>query len=552
MSGEEQRLTARLQRCLQRRMRAYQQRIHMTAHRTEEEAGAAAASACADPLLSDQLAALQWEVEEVRCTVLPISDSASSAHPTHTVAASWLDDDGGDGGGCGIVPLRLPLASLHPSRELASAHLDAALATRVNDALSDERFWLRRIEWSVVNWNVDESVGRMKLQQLHICCATDADADAAAAGGGDQQRGRARGHAAAESIPRVHFALPLLESLRVGDELTLSCRRVVDEQASQIAFHTAQQEQIESGATSSSSSSSSLPSARAVLEHEYQRFTEVVSFIDERASAATGASSGAGHAGPVTAALLPCMARVLHGLSLPFTLHTSTLFHALSGFGFLQHLLPANAATHAALLDSVWSPTSEARTLAAMERLVQHHVWPPFSAVESIASSSSTLADCADDGDAASLLVISDHCRHTHPTTFPSVQLSVSTSSSLPLPLGQDDSAATDADSESSALLSRFARLAPPIATAVDPSLETEPADEAGDVSAPSSADAFDSQPRTLPALVCSYLRMDEWALELHLEAMSSAATAAAASVGQLRASAKGARRGRGKTTKRR
>jgi len=164
---------------------------------------------------------------------------------------------------------------------------------------------------------------------------------------------------------------------------------------------------------------------------------------------------------------------------------------------------------------------------------------------------------CANDDDDASLLVISDYCRHTPPiTSNSSMQLSAATSSPLP-PLDQEDSAATDAvEVEAPAPLSRFARLAPPVAAAAAAgaysSLETQPADEVVDAPTPSSADQCEFQPRTLPALVCSYLRMDEWALELHLDAMSSAATAAAASAVQSRGSAKNARRGRGKPTKKR
>jgi len=484
MSALEAQRTTQLQRALERRLRQWRRRMQLP--EPADEAAIAQLGAC----VAEQIASSDWSVEDVRVSSTPL-DNAAATHHVHL-------SDAGSSAAASSSGLLLGLSSLHPSREFASSHLQAALAECVRSHVAASRFWMEEERWSAVNWNLDEAMGRIEMRQLRICCAEEDDEEAGSSGA----------HAR-----RLHFALPLLQSLRWVGQMTLSSQLQVDEQASQIALHTAQTEQADAGG----------PPSQELLQRDYQRFSEAVTFLDEH--------SGALAATAVTPALLPCMARLFHALSLPLSLASSTLPAALSGFSFLQHLLVDTSSPFPAVSTSCFESASTDAARQCMEQLLLECIWPPES---SAATSSHAPVGCS--------LLLSEHARLLEEQALDDGPLS-----------SLEDVEEVEPGTVSSA----FARLALAVHQQTEeaaPPIQAPAAFVSAAAAAVTAADPPSlDECRTLPTLVVSYLALDDFLLEFHERDVAQAvSTHAPRSTAATKAGSKARHAAKGKSSKRR
>jgi hypothetical protein len=465
-----------MERALERRLCLWRARCQLgEEEQTEGDAAAASASASTADAVAPSAAAA-WEVDDVRHSSMPLSnDTRTHTLPPHALYPS-------------SPSFSLSLAALHPSREFASAHLEPTLASVVDAAVASSRVSIDTLEWSVHNFEVDEPLGRALMRAVSVSVRDDADED-----GGSQV---------------VRFSTPLFQSIQLGS-LTLQCRRVIDEQASQIAFHAAQAEQAAVAASIPSSQGAAL-SSRPVLEEDYQRFTDEIIFIDESSASPTAA--------PVSPALLPILSPLLHSYGLPLSLSSASLLHALSGFPFLQHLLVDTTSFTPAAPPALWEAESLEHTRQLLQQRLQKLLWPN-----------------ADDH----CLLLSSHMRCID--AMPPV-LSTSIDSDV-----EEESAEADI----AAVSGKFARLAldPPRANprsssmrSIEHASSTDGAHSSDAAPEPTSATAASSTAASasitsassssgpagletyssIPALMTSFLSPHDWVLEFAAEALAS------------------------------
>jgi hypothetical protein len=469
------RWSRQLQRALDGRLRALRRKLHLPHTADEEEC---------DADIVEQQAALEFEVEDVTCARV----SLASGESVHAIPSWMLPSESASSPVTSTISLR----SLHPSREFANAHLEARSAAAVEVDVRESRFWLEKRSWSLRNYSVDAPP--IEVAEVCICCAAqeegDEDIDALSS--------------------RLHFSTPLFQSIRLPGELTLHHRLTLDEQESQIAFHTADEEQQSYLQLLTPAERNSV---RRVNESEYQRWMESTAFVDETLDSTLG---------PVTLQLLPCFARILHRYALPLTLQTVSFFHALTGFQFLNHLLLQSSAVHQLLRQSLFDPTHGEKVRQQFEQHMHHILWPDVSA------DSNTMC-------------VSAYCLASD---LPSINSSAAAS-------------LDDADDEDVPMpSSRFSRMANDARSFVDdsPSAAAVPTASATPMTAaaplvPSlSAASSTSVPPavlTLTGLIISYLYMSEWILEFDLAAPSTTASTASSSASKKRPHAK---HGKGKS----
>lgn len=443
-SESEAALTRQLQQAADRRLRTFARRLHDDG--TDDEHTAYALS--------------EFEVDDVECRrILVDGECALVSVPTWMVPAA-------------PEPLRIAVRAIHPSREAANEHLEQ----KSTDGAESSRgpIWLEKRSWRLQNYAIDSPP--IELSEVRLCCATNDDDDA--------DDGGANHHL---STRRIHFSTPLLQSLRVPGDLHLSHRLSVDDQASQIAFHTADAEQQAYLAVIGPTERAAV---KRVVEEEYQRMTEVITFADEAVQARLG---------PVTAQLLPCLARILHRFGMPLTMHTSTLLYAVSGFHFLQSILVHSTAVHQVVLQTLLSESHEEQARSQLEQILQNAVWPENSINDDT-------------------MRIAHHTTSADDVVVARVAALAIDDSRPDEELAEDDPDAHDGLAEVSQEIASNDEDAVASSTAIVTALH------ASSAPSPSSLPSSASSPpiTTLPALIASYLSISDWVLELFISHASS------------------------------